>query len=249
MLVAHLGSRTTRSPALAVAAAAAPLRRLSASIPEDSSASDTYWRPGNVQWREGNHPPARMLTGVLMKAPSIEQLLDLSERHGEAFNAVHVGALWVRLGRLAHKSAAGRRWLQQQPPSLMVTLEHTLRLLPAFAPRHIANVAAGAARCGLGTAPPWTLFWSQIASQSVPNLRGFSNFELKELAWGFATAGAAQPRLFDALGAEALERVEGLSATEVAMLAWSFAASGQGHSPLLPELAFVVPPPAHHPAL
>ena len=56
-----------------------------------------------------------------------------------------------------------------------------------------------------------------------------SNFSAQELAttaWAFASAGAAQPRLFDAIAIETLERLEELSPIEVSMLAWACARLG-----------------------
>ena len=195
------------------------------------------WVPGNESWRNG-HPPPRQLTNLLSEAPTAKQLVEVGTSHAVAFNAVHCSAFWVRLGRLA-KEPSNRQWLMEHgTQELNTTREHTLRLLTTFGPRQLANTAHGLAHCGLGAHQPWSYFWSRVASASVPVLREFQSQELKDLSWAFATAGAVQPRLFDALATEVAERLESLTPTETAMLSWSFAASGHEAQPVLAGLAY-----------
>ena len=160
---------------------------------------------------------------MLTSAPSSSLLIDLVEEHGEAFNAVHCGAFWVRIGQLSRQDAAERGWVHGNPERMTAAREHTQRLLPTFAPRQLANTAHGAASCGLSWAPPWSTFWSRIASAAVARSNGMRSSptsELKDLAWGFATAGARAPRLLEAISAVALERLDELEPVEMSILAW-----------------------------
>ncbi|KOO30861.1 kynurenine 3-monooxygenase and related flavoprotein monooxygenase [Chrysochromulina tobinii] len=182
---------------------------------------------------------------MITSAPSAQALVGVLEQHGAAFNAVHCGALWVRLGALARTSAAQSAWVQDSPAAMAIVREHTERLLPTFAPRQLANTAHGAAACGIKAHPPWSTFWTRIGSAAKASVRDATPGELKDLAWAFATAGAHSPRLLDALGAAALERVHELRPEELVMLAWSFAAQRQDASNLLTSLAAAAEPQLH----
>ena len=162
------------------------------------------WKPGSESWRAG-HPPPRNLTVILSRAPSCTELLRTSAEHGEAFNAVHCSALWVRLGRLARDSADERAWLRANPSATAFISERTLRLIATFSPREISNTAYGAAWCG-PSSPLTGAFWPRLASAALPQMRDFKSSELKLMAWAYAFARTPSPRLFDALGQEALAR-------------------------------------------
>ena len=177
------------------------------------------------------HPPPRQLTSLLVKSPCAQTLVRAGDSHAAAFNAVHCSAFWVALGRLARDSPEQRQWLHAQPTALDPARDTTLRLLSTFKPRELASTACGAAHAGVGSKGHWPPFWSSLAAAAEPVLRDFRSLELKELAWAFSKAGAAQagaipPPTLDALALEAGERIEDLQSDEVAMLAWSFATSG-----------------------
>lgn len=167
---------------------------------------------------------------MIKKAPTAQQLLSAADEHAEAFNAIHITAFWSRLGQLARTRPSDRRWLHSDPALLEPSRQRTLRLLPTFDPRNMANVAHGAAKAGLRTAPHDAFLWSKLASAALFTLGEFANSEIKDLAWAFATAGVQHARLFDALEGEAMPRLDGLDEGEVAMLAWSFAKIGH-HAP------------------
>ena len=172
-----------------------------------------------------SHPPPRWLTTHITSAPSAHGLVQASTTHAAAFNAVHCSAFWVTLGRLVRADPEQRAWVRERPHELEQGVETTLRLLPTFNPRQLANSAHGAASAGLGRAP---LFWSGLATAAEPLLRNFRSLELKDLAWAFAKATALRPPLIRALAAEALERVDEFKPEEVSILAWSFAVAVSG---------------------
>ena len=213
-------------------------------LPHWSTKVEEEWAPGTRSWIPGS-PPPRKLTSMITSAPSAKALVGVLEQHGAAFNAVHCGALWVRLGALARTSEAQSAWVQDSPAAMAIVREHTERLLPTFAPRQLANTAHGAAACGIKAHPPWSTFWTRIGSAAKASVRDATPGELKDLAWAFATAGAHSPRLLDALGAAALERVHELRPEELVMLAWSFAAQRQDASNLLTSLAAAAEPQLH----
>ena len=108
--------------------------------------------------------------------------------HGPAFNAVHVSALWVHLGRLARKHRAERVWQERNEVRIIQARDLTLRLLPTLGPRQLANAAHGAAASGVQNLPSWSTFWDRFGSASVRLLRDFKMNELKNVLWAFATA-------------------------------------------------------------
>ena len=69
-------------------------------LPHWSTKVEEEWAPGTRSWIPGS-PPPRKLTSMITSAPSAKALVGVLEQHGAAFNAVHCGALWVRLGALA----------------------------------------------------------------------------------------------------------------------------------------------------
>ena len=195
------------------------------------------WSPGSESWRAA-HPPPRQLTTLLSRAPDAQGLLDVVRVHGEAFNAVHCSALWSRFGHLAKTNRDERQWIQQNEADLAIAREHTLRLIPTFGPRQLANSALGVAHCGFETIPTWSLLWSRIASASIVCVRDLNSQELTNLVWACATARVTSPRLFDALANEVLERMDSLTPLAVSMLAWSFATARHDHQDVLSGLAF-----------
>ena len=118
---------------------AAPIRRGRQCLCSVREAAE--WLPGSGSWR-ADHPPPRQLTKLLYGAPDVEELMNVVNVHGDAFNAVHCSALWSRLGGLAKTDPEQRRWLRQNEAALSVAREHTLRLLPTFGPRQLANSAS-----------------------------------------------------------------------------------------------------------
>lgn len=209
----------------ATSTASSPSSSASPSAPSERA----EWQPGTESWRVG-HPPPRLLTRWLTSAPSSRELLRECEKHGVAFNAVHCSALWVRLGKLARNDPSQLAWLRMHPAAVEVAREHTLRLLPTFAPRQLANTAYGAALCGVTADPPWSNFWYKIAFCSMPVMADFRSSELQDLVWAFASARARSPRLLDSIAAECLERIDELQPETVSVLAWSLTTLGHESS-------------------
>lgn len=184
-------------------------------------------------------PPPAALTTILTRAPSASDLLRVHERHHEAFNAIHVSAFWVRLGRLARGCSQERAWLRANPRAVEHSRECTIDMLPRLDSRELANTAHGVASTGVGSALPWSEFWSGVASSALPQLDRFSAAELKNTVWAFATARTRAPALFDDVAAETMSRLEQLRPEEVAMLAWAYARSGHEAPALLASLGAV----------
>ena len=175
---------------------------------------------------------------MITKSSRLGRLLSVVDEHGEAFNPVHCSAVWTRLGNIVKENPAQKRWLWQNMDALNAPREHTLRLLSSSGPRQLAHFAWGAAHCEVDTGPPWSLFWSQIASAAIEGVRDLDSRALKDLAWAFAKSGYQNHRLFDAIARETSDRLSVLRPEEVAILAWSFASSGHHDSLLMDGLAY-----------
>ena len=157
--------------------------------------------------------------------------------HGPAFNAVHVSALWVHLGRLARKHRAERVWQERNEVRIIQARDLTLRLLPTLGPRQLANAAHGAAASGVQNLPSWSTFWDRFGSASVRLLRDFKMNELKNVLWAFATAKAGSPRLFEQAALVLSEHMHELTPAEISMVAWSYAVQDHPAPALLSGLA------------
>ena len=164
--------------------------------------------------------PAR-LTKQITATVDMRSLLALQEQSSEHFNAVHLGAYWSQLGRLARSSRSQRAWLLANANQLESSKALTARLLPSCSSRTIANVAKGLAVA----VPGESELWRQLVRAAQPELPGMKAMELATLSHAVALAGCDSPALFDALAVEALPRLSEFTVAELSALAWAFARS------------------------
>ncbi|CAK0865528.1 unnamed protein product [Prorocentrum cordatum] len=80
--------------------------------------------------------------------------------------------------------------------------------------------------------------FAAIAECTMRSVGEFVAHDVCAISWGFAAAGVADRRLFEALAEHALSKglVRRLSPPLAAELAWGFAAAGVRHAPLFAEL-------------
>ena len=103
-----------------------------------------------VSMNSSPHPAA--LTGLLKQAATTEALLDTHRMHESQLNEIHLSGLWRQLGQLAKQGPAEHRWLQRKVQALEPLVQHTVRAAKAgeVGQRQLANIAHGAACCGMG---------------------------------------------------------------------------------------------------
>ena len=166
----------------------------------------------------------RQITKRLSKASSIDELMRLHEAHGWAFNDVHLGTCWGRLGRLA-QTAAGARWIGYESEQLSALRDRTLFMLQraSLSSRSLASTAHGLALSRLSHRRPWGAVWQAVQDNAVELAPRFNLIDSANVAWAFATAADPAPDLFDALSAAVVKQADQLRPRELASLAWAFA--------------------------
>ena len=92
----------------------------------------------------------RHLTQRIKHVQGVDDLLELHDVHGEAFNHIHLSACWTSLGRLSQCSA-DPYWHQEHAEVLEALVDHTMEMIAGdrskIGPRELANI------CLLYTSP------------------------------------------------------------------------------------------------
>ena len=146
-------------------------------------------RPLRPYVRAASQIPLPKLGSQLGEARSAEQLLALHARHAASFDQRHVARAWQRLGALSRGAppAEQRRAAAALTPLLETTLDQ-LRW-PTFGAQAVASTASGAAKCGVGSRPPWSDLWSALAARASERMTEFKPHELSMTLWALAKAG------------------------------------------------------------
>ena len=160
----------------------------------------------------------RQLTSCLGKVRDLPELLALHQRHSDHFNHFHIGAFWSKFKALACGELGGLS------DRLQPVCEQTVRMLPELDARAVANLAHAFAKAGIVGAGPWQILWAALPEAVRWRLGGFTEQNLSNTAWAFATVGHASPELLNAISAEAVRwRLGGFDSQQLSNLAWAFA--------------------------
>ena len=84
---------------------------------------------------------APQLTAKLQRAKSPHELVLLHASHSDAFDVIHLSALWSRAKELAPPGKPARRWLHEHAHSLEPLCNTTASILPSFDGRRLATLA------------------------------------------------------------------------------------------------------------
>ena len=161
------------------------------------------------------------MTSLIKRETSTSRLLDVHAEHAEhdAWNAVHLNALWHRLGALDR----GRAGLHRRDGELERLRAHTAAMLPVMDGRALSSIAHSLARARLCGRPPWLALWELIAAEAQGRLCDFDALSLSSLALALATARHEAPALLDVLAGEAAGRASTFGPQGLANTAWAFA--------------------------
>jgi len=183
----------------------------------------------------GNTPAPRALNGLLTKATTAKELLELHERYGSAFNHVNLATCWSQLGRV--RPGGERKWILSDGGARLGALrEQTRERVLTFGARGLSSTAHALAKLALRGAA-WASLWNEIARAALARRSEFEPQALANTAWAFATAGHAAPALFEAVGEEAAKRIHEFSPQNLANTAWAFATAGHAAPALLDAIA------------
>ena len=172
----------------------------------------------------GNTPAPRALNGLLTKATTAKELLELHERYGSAFNHVNLATCWSQLGRV--RPGGERKWILSDGGARLGALrEQTRERVLTFGARGLSSTAHALAKLVLRGAA-WASLWNEIARAALARRSEFEPQALANTAWAFATAGHAAPALFHAIGTESAGRVREFDPQNLANTAWTFATAG-----------------------
>lgn len=171
---------------------------------------------------------APLLNRWLSLAATAEALLGLFDEHGWQMDGMHYGNLWNKLGRHLREHAQRGQWLAQHRTRMDRLADATSATLSAggrLQAQPVANIAHGAAHAGIGGEAASRLFAALASAACALRPSGLSTFEprhLANLAWGFATAGFAEPAFFAAVANVAKGRLGDFNEVEFAMVALAF---------------------------
>lgn len=189
-------------------------------------------RPLLPYGRAASQIPLPKLRGQLGEARSAEQLMALHARHAASFDQRHVARAWQQLGKLSR----GAPPVQQRSAAVALTplLETTLDQLrwPTFGAQAVASTAAGAAKCGVGSRPPWSDLWTALAGRAAERMTEFKPHELSMTLWALAKAGgggtsAEAVEVWRAADAEVARRgLRDFDAQALSNIAWAATRAG-----------------------
>ena len=177
---------------------------------------------------------AHKTTILLKEQTNITQIVAIHRKYHPGLNDIHLATCWHRIGVMASKSPAERRWLQHNKPELDVLQKHTIAMLPLFGAQGISNAAYGIARTGMRGSPSWTDMLDAIAKAALPKVRDFKPQESSNTVWAYATSGHAAPELFDAIAKAAAPKVRDFDLQALRQTEWAYAKSGH-QAPVLLE--------------
>ena len=145
-----------------------------------------------------------------------ESILDLFERHGPWFEARTLATAAHRVGKYGEQRVRGD-W------RLGPLAEACARLVGAYKPRELANVARGFAKMGFVD----RALYSAIAAETAARVRDFGPRDMADVLWSFANVGIVAPDFFfEAVAEEASLRLDEFNAQDVANAAWALAKAG-----------------------
>ena len=117
---------------------------------------------------------------------------------------IDISSCWNTIPKLMKQQRGERAWLKANRDGLEALLRTTIRKLPRFEARPLANTIHG-----LGTLASAAVFapdanvWRDLRQSALLRLDDFKAQELANTVWAYATAGHAAPELFDAVAQQA----------------------------------------------
>ena len=176
---------------------------------------------------------------------TVFEVLQAHEQHGRVMSGMDVSACWNMLGRLV-KNKVQRHWLHVEllrRPVLLPLLRTTMRGLPHFKARPVANTTHGLATVAniIGFVPDDPV-WEALSEESLRHVGDFKPQEISNTAWAFAKAEHQAPELFAAIAAEVLtRRLADFNLQGIVNIAWAFAKVEDQAPKLFAAIAAEVP--------
>ena len=185
---------------------------------------------------------AHKTTILLKEQTNITQIVAIHRKYHPGLDDIHLATCWHRIGVMASKSPAERRWLQHNKPELDVLQKHTIAMLPLFDAQGISNAAYGIARTGMRGSPSWTDMLDAIAKAAASKVRDFNPQDFSNTVWAYATSGHAAPELFDAIAKAAVPKVRDFKPQDFSNTVWAYAKSGHAAPELFDAIAKAAAP-------
>ncbi len=171
--------------------------------------------------------PLRELSSRLPRIgelPTVRAVIVAHELHGPAMRPIDVSACWNTLGRLVRCDHGGRDELRLEPEALRPLVDTTLRELPNFEARPLANTAHGlAVVADVVSFAPGEAMWRGLAEAMIPRVGEATAQHLANTAYAFAKAQYPARALFEAVAAEAVPRLGEFTPQDLAITVWAFA--------------------------
>lgn len=172
--------------------------------------------PGGIKAEGG----ARRINGL----ESVQEVLAVHDTYGGALLPLSMSACWSRTAKLTRQSHTERAWLTEHVDQLQPLLHTTLKHLPDFRFSELCTVAHGVAITGKTVGfEPGKVLWPAISGAVVQQMGEHRPRDLSTLVWAFATAGQADPVVFDAVAEVATPHLGEFNHQQIANILWAFA--------------------------
>lgn len=200
-------------------------------LPEKSKKQ--RWKGGKGGGKGNSAVPSpALLTSNIKNAWTTEELLQTYSRYESHLNAIHLSAVWNKLGHLTRPD-------QPVDEKALASLSQaTIRVAgtPDIQARQLANIAHGAAKSGCSSPDLMNALATSIESRLVD----CNGQELANTAWAFGKTGLFSAELFKSLAKVASPKFPEFNAQELANTAWACASSGHSDADVFGALARAV---------
>ena len=172
-------------------------------------------------------PPA-VLTSMISRVVSIEELERVYKKHGHSFNNIHLVTTINRLAKI--KGAKPYRGFKPLVEDLVGRISSQVSRLDA---RSLANAAWACAKLEIKN----EALVAAIAREVQGKIRDFDPQPLANTAWAYATLGVYNEALMSAIAGEAQAVIRKFSPQGLANTAWAYAKLGVYNEPLMSAIA------------
>ena len=187
--------------------------------------------------RRGNGPSPALLTANIKNAGSLEELFGIHEAHASRLNHIHQSALWSALGRMTGGARDG--WMQTHEEAVQNLVEHTVEMIESgqseLRGRELANVAHGAAKCGIAALNERLM--RALAVEIKKNLGQCNSQEVANIAWAYAKGEYFESELFSGLVQAAERLTDRFNSQELTNITWAFATANESDVRVFKALA------------
>ncbi len=215
------------------------------------------WKKQGATRTDPSADQPKVLNRLLVKAKSLDELLELYEEGSGYANAIHLTAFWKRVTQLTGGAGASEPSGRQDKELKWVGVKENRKRFKSVCERArdflvsgnsdaraIVTTAAALAGAGLVTSAPCDIVWKHLPASLASVQAELSSMDLAASAYAFGLAKIDAPSLYETLVASTQNKLGDLKSWELANLAWSFGAANERAPELFVELADVLLPRA-----